>query len=98
MIDKVTAGQLASQSVYRSLDGGVDVGKKFNEILNETIEKLGADKKQVEQMNELFTAGQMQDVHQLLLTAEKSSLNLELTVQIRNKVIEAYQEIMRTQI
>ena len=46
----------------------------------------------------MFEAGQLPDVHQLLIAAEKSSINLELTVQFRNKVIEAYQEIMRTQI
>jgi len=34
----------------------------------------------------------------MLIAGEKASLNLQLTVQIRNKIIEAYQEIMRMQI
>lgn len=102
MIDKIMPGvgvsPVLNAKPAQAGNGGTDIGQKFGDLLNEALNKIGADQKQVEQYNQLFAAGQMQDVHQLLLTAEKASLNLELTVQIRNKVIEAYQEIMRTQI
>ena len=42
--------------------------------------------------------GQLQDVHQFMAAATKANLAVELTVAIRNKAVEAYQEIMRMQI
>src|SRR3972149_1268400 len=46
---------------------------------------------------ELAGAGQGPDVHTVMIQAEKAKLALDLTVQIRNKAVEAYQEIMRMQ-
>lgn len=75
-----------------------DAGQQFNDILKNAIGKLAADEQQVEQLNDLFMSGEMTSIEQLLIASQKASLQLELTVQFRNKVIEAYQEIMRTQI
>ncbi len=38
------------------------------------------------------------DLHQAVIAMEKASLAMDLTIQVRNKLIEAYQEIMRMQI
>lgn len=38
------------------------------------------------------------DVHDITIAGEKARLSLELTLQVRNKAIEAYQEIMRMQV
>jgi len=43
----------------------------------------------------LLAQGKLANVHEAIMAAEKASLTLELTVQIRNRIIEAYQEIMR---
>ena len=100
LIDKVIGSgtQLSTPTGATSKANGVDLGKQFSNMLNEAISNIGAQQDQVNQLNNMFEAGQLPDVHQLLIAAEKSSINLELTVQFRNKVIEAYQEIMRTQI
>lgn len=42
--------------------------------------------------------GQLEDVHQFTTAAAKASLGVELTVAVRNRAIEAYQEIMRMQV
>ena len=102
MIDQIIGGTSATPLSVRAsgqAEGhGVDLGKRFQQILNDTIAENVDNKHQVEQLNQFFAAGQLPDVHNVLIAAEKASLQLELTVQIRNKVIEAYQEIMRTQI
>ncbi|MGE5652636.1 MAG: flagellar hook-basal body complex protein FliE [Bacillota bacterium] len=38
------------------------------------------------------------DMHQAMIAMEKANLAMDLTIQVRNKLIEAYQEIMRMQI
>lgn len=102
MIDKIIGGTsaapLSARASGQAAGHSEDLGKKFQEILNNAISQNVDNKHQVEQLNQLFAAGQIPDVHNVLIASEKASLQLELTVQIRNKVIEAYQEIMRTQI
>lgn len=77
--------------------GGVDVAQQFSSFLNEAITSLSNQEAQVEHLNTQFVAGNLADVHQLTIAAEKASLGLELTLQVRNKVIEAYQDVMRMQ-
>jgi flagellar hook-basal body complex protein FliE len=42
--------------------------------------------------------GKGQDLHTVMLAMEKSNILLQTTVEVRNKVIDAYQEIMRMQV
>ena len=42
--------------------------------------------------------GELQDVHQFTAAAAKAQLGVELTVALRNRAVEAYQEIMRMQV
>jgi|HigsolmetaAR203D_1030402.scaffolds.fasta_scaffold01329_5 flagellar hook-basal body complex protein FliE len=76
----------------------IEVTKQFGSYLDEALQKVEAQQAAAEQLTQAFMAGDMTDVHNLLIESEKARLGLELTVQIRNKVIEAYQEIMRMQI
>jgi len=63
------------------------------------LEKAGAaldqlDKETLQAQLDLVT-GNARDMHTATLAAEKASLALDLVVSVRNKAIEAYQEIMR---
>lgn len=78
--------------------GATDVAKGFGALLNDALAKLNEQQMQVDQLNEQFVKGELADVHQLMIASEKATLGVELTVQVRNKMIEAYQEIMRMQI
>ncbi len=42
--------------------------------------------------------GTLTDVHQFTAAAAKAQLGVELTVAVRNRAVEAYQEIMRMQV
>lgn len=70
----------------------------FREILTQKLEEVDRLQKEADTLVQRFAAGQVEDVHQVLLAAEKANLALQLTVQVRNKVVEAYQEIARMQI
>jgi flagellar hook-basal body complex protein FliE len=48
-------------------------------------------------INDLAT-GKQTDIHQTMIAVEKASVSFELLMQIRNKVISAYDKIMRTQV
>ncbi|TNJ64290.1 flagellar hook-basal body complex protein FliE [Paenibacillus hemerocallicola] len=78
--------------------GAASIAKDFGSFLNGAMNNLNKQHTAVDTLNDKFVTGEIADVHQLTIAAEKLSLSLEMTVQIRNKVIEAYQEVMRTQI
>ncbi|WP_420852219.1 flagellar hook-basal body complex protein FliE [Paenibacillus hamazuiensis] len=75
-----------------------ELSNRFGQFLNDAIAKLNDDQSTVDKLNQQFVKGELSDVHQLMIASEKASLGLELTVQVRNKAVEAYQEIMRMQI
>lgn len=78
--------------------GAAEISRDFGAYLNDAMAQLAAQEAKVENLNGQFVSGNLSDVHQLMIASEKASLGLELTVQIRNKMIEAYQEIMKMQI
>lgn len=70
----------------------------FGAILAEALGKTNASLKNAENMTRDFALGKDVELHQVVLATERATLALQLTVQVRNKVIEAYQEIMRMQV
>ena len=55
--------------------------------------QLASDKQ-----NALLAAGEVQDVSQVIVAGQKAEIALQLTLQLRNRAVAAYQEIMRMQV
>lgn len=70
----------------------------FSQIVNQKLEEANSLQKEADKLTESFSAGEPVEIHQMLIAMEKADLALRQTVEIRNKVIEAYQEIERMQI
>ncbi|MGN7356006.1 flagellar hook-basal body complex protein FliE [Paenibacillus sp. SAF-054] len=70
---------------------------KFGSYLEDAINQIAEQEQASKDMSNKFMLGQV-DVDQVMISGEKALLSLQLTSQIRNKAIEAYQEIMRTQV
>ncbi len=75
-----------------------ELSHQFGQYLDQAIQGLKLQEKEKNELTQQFITGQISDPHKVMIAAEKSALGLEMTVQVRNKVIEAYQEIMRIQI
>lgn len=73
-------------------------GADFQQFLSQSIQKVDEVQKTSDLMTTGLVSGQVEDVHQVMVAAQKASLSLELTMQVRNKMIEAYQEVMRMQV
>lgn len=99
MIDKLSLQPKNTVNIEQpKVATAAEVSSQFGNYLNDAISNLNEQQNAVDKMNEQFVKGEISDVHQLMIASEKASLGLELTVQVRNKVIEAYQEIMRMQV
>jgi flagellar hook-basal body complex protein FliE len=66
-----------------------DTLKKFVSDVNE-MQVESADK----QMK--FATGEIKDVHEVMASAEEASISLMLLMELRNKAVDAYKELMRT--
>ena len=74
-------------------------GKSFMELLKDSIGKVNRLQKTGDEMSVRFAAGDPQvDIHNLMLALEEASIAMRLTIEIRNKLVESYQEIMRMQV
>lgn len=69
----------------------------FSDLFKEALASVNSELQNAEHATLLLSRGEM-DVHNAMIIAEKANLALQLTLTIRNKVTEAYQEIMRMQV
>src|SRR5437773_12282464 len=68
--------------------------KNFAETLKDAVNSVNVAQKDADvKMQELAT-GKSQNIHETMIAAEKAEIALRLMVQVRNKMIETYQEIM----
>lgn len=72
--------------------------KSFKNYLNKAFESANTYQKQYETLINRQILGEEVNLHNVVIAGEKARLSLELTLQVRNKAIEAYQEIMRMQV
>ena len=70
-------------------------GASFGDVLANAIRQVEQDQRHANEMAVRLAAGEVEDIAQVMIASERASLSLNLAIQVRNKVIEAYQEIMR---
>ncbi len=73
-------------------------GPSFADYLREAFNEVNDLQLKADRITRQFFAGEVEDLHQVMIATEQANLALQLTVQIRNKIIEAYQEISRMQV
>ncbi|BDC52592.1 hypothetical protein F183_A49070 [Bryobacterales bacterium F-183] len=69
----------------------------FGTILANTIQEVQKAGNEAHEATASLLAGDGVDLHQVALKAQKAELSMEMFLQVRNKVVQAYQEIMRMQ-
>lgn len=69
--------------------------KSFAETLKDSLAEVNNLQLTAERLDKELALGKLENIHEATVAAEKAAIALDLTVQIRNKVLEAYQEIMR---
>ncbi|WP_069649615.1 flagellar hook-basal body complex protein FliE [Caloranaerobacter ferrireducens] len=85
---------------YVSKSTTISENKKdsFGDFFKEALDKVNSLQKDADRYNRLLATGQVDNIHEVMIASEKANIALQLTLSIRNKVIDAYKEIMRMQI
>jgi flagellar hook-basal body complex protein FliE len=72
-------------------------GSSFSEILNGAIGEVEGARASANQSVERFLSGEGEDLHSTILASQRADLEFQMFMQVRNKVVSAYQEIMKLQ-
>lgn len=70
----------------------------FGQALKDAVEGLNNIQQESDRKTEALANGEIDDLHDVMITAQKASITLETTVQMQRKAIDAYNEIMRMQV
>ena len=92
---------LPSASPASSAVSGIapaDAGSAFQSVLNEAISTVGSFGQDAQASIGRFLSGEGEELHQVAIKAQEAELTFDLFLQVRNKVISAYQEVMRMQV
>lgn len=90
-----------SASLSQPFDGqmqGVGTSQAIASLgkpLGSFLDSVNALQLQADGMKQEFATGGNVELHDVMVAAEKASVGIELTMQIRNKMVDAYQEVMR---
>ena len=76
---------------------GIDQ-KGFAEVLQAAVEDVNRLQQGAGDAAQAMVVGQAPSIHDTMIAMEKADISLRFLTQVRNKVVEAYQEIMRMQI
>src|SRR3990172_12792404 len=85
---------LDSKSVTKKNGDGIS----FSDMLNGSVDKVNTMQNEADQAVQDLLVGKDQNIHQVMIAVEKANLSFNMMMQVRNKIINAYEEIMRTQV
>ena len=94
---KAIAGQLTAPQVDNR-SASADAAKGFGNFLKGAVGEVNMLHHEANQAVEALAAGRSQDVHNTMIALQKADVSFQLLMQIRNKVVSAYETVMRMQI
>ncbi|MHB9031051.1 MAG: flagellar hook-basal body complex protein FliE [Candidatus Latescibacterota bacterium] len=70
-------------------------GESFAQVLERFVSDVNTLQNKASESIEKLATGEISDVHQVMIAVEEANTAMEFMLEIRNKIVEAYQEIMR---
>lgn len=84
---KIEAKERAKESV-----------ENFESVLKEFIKDVNQLQNEAGEAIEKAITGEISDIHDVMIAVEKAKTSFELLMEVRNKMLEAYKELMRLQV
>jgi flagellar hook-basal body complex protein FliE len=73
-------------------------GKGFMNFLEQAVGEVNRTQMESDRAIEQLQGGEAKNLHEVMIAMEEADISLRLMVQMRNKLVESYQEIMRMQV
>jgi flagellar hook-basal body complex protein FliE len=78
--------------------GNAESAKSFSDSVAKAVENLDGLQHNADQAGVQAATGRLTDVHDYMIAANKAQVATEMTVAVRNKAVDAFNEIMRMQV
>ena len=96
------AGQIAPEQIGIQLPSiktgqfkNTEEMESFGNLLQSFMQDVNSMQNRAGQMVQKFALGQVEDVHQVVVAAEEANIAFQLLLEIRNKLVDAYHDLMR---
>lgn len=70
----------------------------FGSALKDAIAKVNNLQTEADMAMQSLARGESKNIHETMIAVEKANLSFNMMLQVRNKILQAYEEIMRTQV
>ncbi|MBI5345014.1 MAG: flagellar hook-basal body complex protein FliE [Deltaproteobacteria bacterium] len=78
--------------------GGSAQNETFGSVLKDSLDKVNKLQNDADKAIEGLAKGEQGNIHNTMIAVEKANLSFNMMLQVRNKLLQAYEEIMRTQV
>lgn len=89
---------IALDSTDAKVETKDDTSKSFLDTLKEKLNDVNDSQLNAEAVSDSFVKGEGPDIHEVSLAVSEASLSLDMAIQVRNKLVEAYQELNKMQL
>jgi flagellar hook-basal body complex protein FliE len=96
-ISPITLPSLISPPASSSTNASIQ-GNSFHNALTAAIQNVEQSQAKADTAVSSYLSGANQELHSTILATQNADLNFEMFLQVRNKVVSAYEEIMRMQV
>ena len=99
-IDRGLPGSVTADPDFQAVTrgGGSPGAVTFGEMLMNSVERVNQYQHDANSAIKELVAGRTKNVHETMLAVERAEISLKLMMQVRNKIVDAYREIMRMQV
>lgn len=105
-VDGAPGGGMSEQRVINEMQrngvqaggGGEGDSKTFGELLEKSLSDVNQHQLQADRAIRELVAGRTKNIHETMLAIERADMSLKLAMQVRNKLLDAYREVMRMQV
>jgi flagellar hook-basal body complex protein FliE len=89
------AGEVDALNKIRQAAGSSKGVPSFKETLGSFLNDVNGLQKKADESIQKMASGEINDVHQVMSSVEEANVAFNMMMEIRNKVMDAYQEVMR---
>lgn len=86
--------RIDNQPIHKTNETNTD----FKSVLKDALNKVSKAEHEANAMQQMMMEGKVEDLHQVMIASQKASIMVEAAVQVQQKVIDAYNEVMRMQV
>lgn len=89
---------LADGALPRPRDVDRPGAVSFSDTLKNAVDQVDGAQKAADTQIEAFVAGEQENLHEVMISMNEARLSFQLMTEVRNRMLETYQELMRMQV